>query len=57
MKWRHAQQTKEKPNTDDKGSEPLLEEPTTDDMDSADSDDAMDDVIHENEDDCDDKDS
>ncbi|XP_022334146.1 H2.0-like homeobox protein [Crassostrea virginica] len=57
MKWRHAQQTKEKPNTDDKGSEPLLEEPTTDDMDSADSDDAMDDVSHENEDDCDDKDS
>lgn len=61
MKWRHAQQTKEKSNTDDKSSEPLVEEPVSNDIGSSDSDDAMDDavddVINEKVDDCDDKDS
>lgn len=57
MKWRHAQQTKEKSNTDDKSSEPLVEEPVSNDIGSSDSDDAVDDVINEKVDDCDDKDS
>lgn len=61
MKWRHAQQTKEKSNMDDKSSEPLVEEPVSNDIGSSDSDDAMDDavddVINEKVDDCDDKDS
>lgn len=61
MKWRHAQQTKEKSNTDDKSSEPLVEEPVSNDIGSSDSDDAMDDavddVINEKVDDCGDKDS
>ncbi|XP_061194179.1 H2.0-like homeobox protein [Saccostrea echinata] len=57
MKWRHAQQTKEKSNSEGTSSEPLPEEPLVNDVDTTDSDDVNDDIIEERLEDCDDKDS